>query len=111
MAILDGFIRTKRYRKTNDGYILQSEAKHESSVFFEDGSTLTEKITEVQNGLSTHEQSASTITAGTFKGDVVAAESSAFSTPHISNFVIVDTKPTVGTDAPYPIGTFVRVKK
>lgn len=107
MGILNGFLKTKRYRKTAEGYILQSELTMADSVEFEDGKTLTEKIEEFDS----HEQSASTITAGTFKGDVVAAESSAFSTPHISNFVIVDTKPTVGTDAPYPIGTFVRVKK
>lgn len=55
--------------------------------------------------------SASTITTGTFAGNVAAPASDDFSTPHITNSVIVDTKPTVGETAPYPIGTVIRVRK
>jgi len=60
---------------------------------------------------SSHNQSASTITAGTFKGDVAAPASTAFSTAHMTNHVIVDTKPTVGDASTFPIGTYIHVKK
>lgn len=58
-----------------------------------------------------HKQSASTITGGTFDGDVVAPASAAFSTPHMTNHVVVDAKPTVGASATQPIGTFIHVRK
>ena len=60
---------------------------------------------------SAHNQAASTITAGTFAGDVVAPASTAYSTAHILNGVIVDTKPTAGADSPYPNGTITFVRK
>lgn len=82
MGILSGYIKTKRFRKQAEGYILQSELTMADSVEFEDGSTLTEKLTtineEVNNKApSEHEQSASTITAGTFKGKVLGNATSA----------------------------------
>lgn len=84
MGILNGFLRTKRYRRTTEGYIWQSEDTHESSVKFDDGTTLTDKMTEIQEkmtktteSLNSHEQSASTITAGTFKGKVLGNATSA----------------------------------
>ena len=79
MSILSGFVRTRRHRKTEDGYIWQSEDTHESSVLFDDGSTLTEKITaiteeisEISKGSGSHTHSANDITEGTLGGTVVA---------------------------------------
>jgi len=73
--------------------------------------TSTEKNTWNGKANASHNQSASTITAGTFKGDVVAPASTAFSTAHMTNHVIVDTKPTVGDATTFPIGTYIHVKK
>lgn len=60
---------------------------------------------------SSHNQAASTITAGTFAGDVVAPASTAYTTAQIRNAVIVSTKPTAGALSPYPNGTLTFVKK
>ena len=60
---------------------------------------------------SAHNQAASTITAGTFAGDVKAPASTAYTTAQIRNVVIVDTKPTVGAASPYPNGTITFVRK
>lgn len=40
MAILSGFFKTKKYRKTSDGYKLQSEWTNSETVEMSDGSTL-----------------------------------------------------------------------
>ena len=40
MSILSGFFKTKKYRKTEDGYKLQSEWTSASTVELADGSTL-----------------------------------------------------------------------
>lgn len=83
MAILDGFIRTKRFRKLADGsYKLQSEATHESSVFFDDGTTLTEKIV-------SHPQNASDITGGAFAGQVSAPTGTDYESNRIRNAVLL----------------------
>ena len=58
-----------------------------------------------------HDQSASTITGGTFKGEVIAAASTDISKAHVVNHVTVDTKPTVGDATTFPIGTYIHVKK
>lgn len=42
MAILSGFFKTKKYRKTSDGYKLQSEWTNSETVEMSDGSTLKE---------------------------------------------------------------------
>lgn len=42
MAILSGFFKTKKYRKTSDGYMLQSEWTDSETVEMSDGSTLKE---------------------------------------------------------------------
>ena len=44
MGILSGFIKTKRYRKTDSGYKIQSEWTHSDTVEMSDGTTLTEKM-------------------------------------------------------------------
>ena len=118
MGILDGFLRTIRYRKTAEGYKWQSEDTHESSVKFDDGTTLTDKMTEIQEkmtetteSLNSHQQSASTITEGTFAGDVSVPATTAYGTALMRNAVTVSTKPTAGASASYPNGTIVFVKK
>ena len=40
MSILSGFLKTKKYRKTNDGYKLQSEWTSASTVEMSDGKNL-----------------------------------------------------------------------
>lgn len=40
MSILSGFFKTKKYRKTDDGYKLQSEWTSASTVELADGTTL-----------------------------------------------------------------------
>lgn len=40
MSILSGFFKTKKYRKTEDGYKLQSEWTSASTVELADGTTL-----------------------------------------------------------------------
>lgn len=103
MAILNGFIRTKRYRKLSDGsYKLQSEATHESSVFFDDGTTLTEKI-------ESHPQSASDITAGTLGGQIVAPADTDYTANRLRNTVFTTEDPTDGVSTSYVNGTIICV--
>lgn len=49
MGILSGFLKTKRYRKTETGYKLQSEWTSSDTVEFPDGKTLTEKMSNYRN--------------------------------------------------------------
>lgn len=103
MAILDGFIRTKRYRKLADGsYKLQSEATHESSVFFDDGKILTEKI-------ESHPQNASDITGGTLGGQVSAPAGTDYTTNRLRNTVFTTEDPTDGASTSYVNGTIICV--
>lgn len=52
MSILNGFIRTKRYRKlSNNNYQLQSELTMSDSVEWEDGTTLTEKVISIDEAI------------------------------------------------------------
>lgn len=48
MSILTGFIKTKRHRKTDAGYILQSEWTHSDTVEMPDGKTLTEAMSDTE---------------------------------------------------------------
>ena len=103
MAILDGFIRTKRYRKLVDGsYKLQSEATHESSVFFDDGTTLTDKI-------KSHSQSASDITEGTFAGQVSAPTGTDYELNRMRNIVFIpeDSDPGENVTTSYVNGSLI----
>lgn len=88
MAILSGYKRFKDYLLTSTGYILTSRRTTSDAVVIGDGSndenTLEKKLNEIDTAISgkassTHNQSASTITAGTLGGKVVA-NSSATST-------------------------------
>ena len=104
MSILDGFVRTKRYRKTDSGYVWQSEDTHESSVKFTDGTTLTEKIV-------SHPQSASDITEGVFSGQVSSPAGTDYMASRMRNvaFLSVDDDPGEGTQATHANGSIVCV--
>ena len=103
MSILSGFIKTKRYRKQDDdNYQLQSEWTHSDTVEFDDGKTLTEKI-------SSHNQTASTITSGTFGGSVVAKEDTDYTTAKVRNALITSKDPTDGASVSYPNGSLIFV--
>ena len=52
MSILNGFLRYKKYRKTDNGYILQSEWTSADSVEFADGTTLEEERAELKKSVS-----------------------------------------------------------
>lgn len=100
------FIRTKRRRKTDSGWVLQSEWTHASTVEFQDGTTLDKKI-------DTHTQTASTITAGTFSGQVSVPDDTNYSTNQLRNilFLSEDNDPDEGTATSYPNGSLVCVYK
>lgn len=49
MSILSGFLKTKRRRLTDEGYILQSEWTSASSVEFDDGMNVEEKIQDIED--------------------------------------------------------------
>lgn len=53
MSILSGFLKTKRRRLTDEGYILQSEWASASSIEHADGKTTEEKVKEIENNLNT----------------------------------------------------------
>lgn len=44
MSILSGFIKTRKYRKTSEGYKWQSEDTSAQTVFFDDGKNLVDKL-------------------------------------------------------------------
>lgn len=60
---------------------------------------------------SSHNQSASTITAGTFAGQVAAPAGTDYTTARIRNqvFLPLASEPTAGASSPYPNGTVVDV--
>ena len=82
MGILSGFIRTKRHRLTSEGWKVQSEWTHPTSIEFDDGKTLDEKI-------ESHPQSASDITEGTFSGQVSAPAGTDYELNRMRNIVLI----------------------
>lgn len=58
---------------------------------------------------SSHNQSAATITSGTFAGNVIAPASTAYTTSHIRNIKFTTTDPGDGASASEPNGTLVCV--
>ena len=106
MSILSGFVRTKKYRKTSEGYIWQSEDTHESSVKFDDNTTLTDKI-------KSHPQKASDITGGTFKGQVSAPNGTDYDTNRMRNLVLLpeERDPGEGATTTYVSGSIICVYK
>ena len=119
MGIISGFLKTKKYRKTENGYQLQSEWTSSQTVEMDDGFILEDKIDSIQTDISeiraevgekansAHNQSASTITAGTFGGTVKAPASTAYTTAEVRNGVIVATDPGEGATVSYPNGTII----
>lgn len=62
MGIVDGYIKTKRYRKQADNnYILQSELTMSGSVEFDDGTTLPDKIISIEGKIETHDHKEQTL--------------------------------------------------
>lgn len=52
MSILSGFFKTKKYRKTDDGYRLQSEWTSASTVEMADGTTLETALGRINSSVS-----------------------------------------------------------
>ena len=103
MGILEGFIKTKRYRKLADGnYQIQSELTMSDTVEFADGTTLTEKM-------DNHTHAASKVTAGTLGGQVVAPAGTDYTTNRLRNIVFTTEDPTDGVSTSYVNGTIICV--
>jgi len=103
MGILEGFIKTKRYRKLADGsYQLQSELTMSDTVEFDDGTTLTEKM-------STHTHAASKVTAGTLGGQVSAPAGTDYTANRLRNQVLTDVDPGEGVSTSYANGSIISV--
>ena len=68
-----------------------------------------EKSTWNAKANSSHNQAASTITAGTFGGAVVAPASTAYTTNMIRNGVFTTTDPSAGTSTSYANGSVIFV--
>ena len=100
MGILEGFIRTKRHRLTENGWIKQSEWTHPSSIEFDDGQTLDIKI-------ESHPQNASDIKAGTFGGQVSAPAGTDYSTNRLRNQVLTNVDPGEGASTSYVDGSII----
>ena len=71
--------------------------------------TDTEKSTWNGKANSSHNQAASTITAGTFGGQVVAPASTAYTTNHIRNGVFTTTDPGAGASTSHANGSIIYV--
>ena len=61
MSILNGFLKTIRYRKTSDGYIRQSEWTKSDTVEMDDGETLTQRMQDIGWQMVNHEHTNQTL--------------------------------------------------
>lgn len=103
MGIIEGFIKTKRYRKLPDGnYQIQSELTMSDTVEFPDGATLTEKM-------KNHTHTASEIKAGTLGGQVIAPAGTDYDANRLRNIVFTTEDPTDGASTSYVNGTIICV--
>lgn len=110
MGILSGFKKTKRYRKLESGeYQLQSEWTSSDTVEFGDGETLTNKMSTVENTLSTHTHNASNVKAGTLGGQVVAPAGTDYTTNRLRNQILVTNDPGAGVSTGYANGSIISV--
>ena len=110
MGILSGFIKTKRYRKLeNNQYMIQSEWTHSDSVEFDDGTTLTEKMSTVENTLDSHTHKASDLKAGTLGGQIVAPAGTDYTTNRLRNQIFVTEDPGKGVSTGYANGSVISV--
>lgn len=110
MGILSGFIKTKRYRKLENGeYQIQSEWTSSDTVEFNDGTTLTDKISAVENTLDTHTHTASNVKAGTLGGQVIAPAGTDYTTNRLRNQIFVTEDPGKGVSTGYANGSVISV--
>lgn len=110
MGILEGFIKTKRYRKlANGSYQLQSEWSSADTTEMRDGTTLTDKMASVENELYNHTHIASEVKAGTLGGQVSAPGGTDYSTNRLRNIVFTTIDPTDGVNTSYVNGTIICV--
>lgn len=109
MSILSGFIKTKKYRKTETGYQLQSEWTSSDTVEMADGKTLTDTVASVKNQITSHSQGAGSITTGTFHGDVTAPPSANYTANMIRNAAFTTSDPGEGTATSYANGSIICV--
>lgn len=63
MSILNGFIKTKKYRKTDEGYKLQSQWASSQTVEMDDGSTVEETVQDLSQKISDTKDSIVTYTS------------------------------------------------
>jgi len=112
MSILSGFLKTIRYRKTAEGYIKQSEWTNSDTVEFTDGTTLTNKITDINNDISTIKNKtlmASDINAGTFAGNVSVPASTSYEENQLRNTVFTTEDPGSGATVSQTNGSIICV--
>lgn len=105
------FIRTKRHRKTDSGWVLQSEWTHASTVEFTDGTTLETKMATVTGQVSSHTHQASDIKGGTLSGQVNVPTDTNYSTNQLRNIVFLseESDPGEGTVSSYANGSLICV--
>lgn len=84
MSILSGFFKTKKYRKTDSGYKLQSEWTSSQTVQMDDGNTLEENLGAVKGITSSLSSTSSnyalSASAGKSLNDSIKANTSSIST-------------------------------
>lgn len=114
MGIINGYLKTKRYRKQEDNnYILQSELTMSDTVEFDDGTTLTDKMSSVeerlQGHIDGHDHNASDINGGTLGGQVSAPADTDYTTNRLRNNILVSEDPGKGVATGYANGSIISV--
>ena len=97
MSILSGFLKTKRRRLTDEGYILQSEWTSASTVEFADGMNAEEKMQDIESQILNMSQ-VELDTTLSVEGQ--AADAKAVGDTKISYTDVVDNLESTSTDLP-----------
>lgn len=101
MSILSGFFKTKKYRKTDSGYKLQSEWTSSQTVQMDDGKTLEENLGAVKGITSSLSSTSSnyalSASAGKSLNDSINTLNSAFDSKAPTNHASTGTGYGVGT--------------
>lgn len=96
-----------------DGSYTLGEAGSRDAVLYTEQSLTGEQQSQARENIdaakSSHTQAASTISSGTFAGDVAAPAATDMSTPLLRNAVLTTTDPGAGTASELPEGTVVYV--
>lgn len=96
-----------------DGSYTLGEAGSKDAVLYTEQTLTGEQQSQARENIdaakSGHTQAASTISAGTFAGDVAAPAATDMSTPLLRNAVLTTTDPGAGTASELPEGTVVYV--